>query len=215
MTERWEKYYSNLDKIPEGIKKPRNYVKRFAEKLKEEGKTNILDLGCGFGRHLIYLAEQGFNVKGIDISQEAVEMTNKRLREKNLNAKVLQRDMKDLPFQDQEFDAVLAITVIGHATKPEINQTVDELYRVMKPGGVFYGNVSSKNDSRYKTGQEIEPGETYRTKEYGYGRGIREIHSFYTEEEIRKLFQEFEDVDINLLKFKGGEIQSYKIIAEK
>lgn len=214
MTEQWEKYYKNLDEIPEGIEKPRNYVKRFAEKLKEEGKTDILDLGCGFGRHLVYLAEQGFNIKGIDISQKAVEMTKKRLKEKKLSAKVLQSDMKNLPFSDNEFDAVLAITVIGHATKPEIEQTIHEVYRVLRSGGIFYGNVPSKKDSRYRTGQEIDPGETYRTKEYGYGRGMRETHSFYTEEEIEELFQDFSNVNINLLKFKDGEIQSYKIVAE-
>lgn len=215
MTKEWEKYYSNLDKIPKGIKKPRNYVKKFAEGLKEQGKTDILDLGCGFGRHLIYLAEQGFNVKGIDISEEAIEMTKRKLREKKLEAELLQEDMKDLSFQNEEFDAVIAITVIGHAIKPDIEKTINEIHRVLKEGGIFYGNIPSKTDSRYETGQAVEEGETYRTKEYGYGRGIREIHSFYTEEELKELFKEFKELRIKLLKFKGGEIQSYKIVAEK
>jgi len=215
MTKEWEKYYSNLEKIPEGIRKPRNYVKEFAKGLKEQNKMDILDLGCGFGRHLIYLAEQGFNVKGIDISKEAIEMAETRLREKGLNAELKQEDMKDLSFNESQFDAVIAITVIGHATKPDISKTVNEIHRVLKPEGVFYGNIPSKTDSRYKTGQAVEEGETYRTREYGYGRGIKEIHSFYTEEELRDLFKEFRDLEIELLKFKGEEIQSYKIIAKK
>lgn len=215
MTKQWEEYYKGLDEIPEGIKGARGHVKGVADQLKEEGKTRVLDLGCGFGRHLIYLAEQGFDVSGIDISQEAVEMTKEKLEEENLEAEVLQADMKDLPFSDEEFDAVLAITVIGHATKPDIEETVDEVYRVLRNDGFFYGNLPSKGDSRYDTGEPIEEGETYRTKEYGFGRGMREIHSFYTKEEIEELFEEFSEVEVELFTLKNGEIQSFEIKAVK
>ncbi len=215
MTEQWEEYYRNLDEIPEGIKGARGHVKGIAEGLKEEGKTRVLDLGCGFGRHLVYLAEQGFDVSGIDISQEAIEMTKEKLEEENLEADVQQADMKDLPFPDSEFDAVLAITVIGHATKPDIKKTVDEVYRVLKDDGFFYGNLPSKGDSRYDTGKSIEKGETYRTKEYGFGRGMNEIHSFYTKEEIKELFKDFSEVEVELFTLKDGEIQSFEIKAVK
>lgn len=215
MTKEWEKYYKNLEEIPEGIKGPRGYIKALAEEMKEQGRKKVLDLGCGFGRHLIYLAEEGFEVTGIDISQEAVKMTKERLKEKDLEAKAVQGDMANIPFSNEEFDAVLAITVIGHATKPDITKTVKEIYRVMKKGGLFYGNIPSKGDSRYDTGEVVEKGETYRTHEYGFGRGMKEIHSFYTEEEIKGLFEDFSEVKVDLLKLKKGEIQTYKIRAIK
>ncbi len=215
MTEEWEKYYRSLEEVPKGIESPRGYVKKLAKEMKEEGRKNILDLGCGFGRHLIYLVEQGFQVKGIDISQKAVQMTQEKLGEKGLKANVVQGDMKDLPFEDKGFDAVLAITVIGHATKPEIRQTVKEIHRVLKERGLFFGNLPAKGDARYNTGETIEKGETYRTREHGFGRGIKEIHSFYTEEEIRELFKNFSEIEVNLFTLKKGEIQSYEIKAIK
>lgn len=215
MTEKWEEYYTGLDEIPEGIKGARGHVKGVAEDLKEQGKTRILDLGCGFGRHLIYLAKEGFDATGIDISQEAVEMAKEKLKERNLEAEAIQADMKDLPLPDEEFEAVLAITVIGHATKPDIEKTVREIHRVLKDGGFFYGNLPSKGDSRYDTGEPIEEGETYRTKEYGFGRGMREIHSFYTKKEIEELFSEFSEAEVELFTLKNGEIQSFEIKAVK
>ena len=215
MTEKWEEYYRGLEKIPKGLRGARGHVKDLAKQMKRDKRKRVLDLGCGFGRHLLYLAKEGFDVVGMDISQEAVNMAKNKLEAEGIDAEVLQGDMRELPFNDDEFDAVLAITVIGHATKSGVETTVNEIHSVLKEDGLFYGNLPAKGDSRYKTGETVEEGETYRTKEYGFGRGMKEIHSFYTKEEIEELFEDFSEVEVELFTLKDGEIQSYEIKAIK
>ena len=55
-------------------------VVRFAKLLKERGLRRVLDLGCGAGRHLVYLAKEGFEVYGTDISETGLEYARQLAR---------------------------------------------------------------------------------------------------------------------------------------
>jgi len=57
-----------------------------SELLKKRDAKRILDLGFGSGRHVVYLAGEGFDVHGIDISREGLRITRSWLEEKNLKA---------------------------------------------------------------------------------------------------------------------------------
>ena len=59
---------------------------RIVEIFKKRNVKKVLDLGSGSGRHTIYLAQQGFDVYGIDISEEGIKKTNNYLIEKGLRA---------------------------------------------------------------------------------------------------------------------------------
>ena len=54
-------------------------VQRFAAFLKGKGLRRVLDLGCGAGRHVLFLAREGFEVHGLDSSREALRITQERL----------------------------------------------------------------------------------------------------------------------------------------
>src|SRR3989304_7652916 len=54
--------------------------------LKKNNVKKILDLGCGSGRHIVYLAKRGFDVFGIDIAKEGISLTNSWLKKENLKA---------------------------------------------------------------------------------------------------------------------------------
>ena len=51
-------------------------------------RGRVLDIGCGAGRHLLYLQQRGFDVMGIDISPLAIEVCKRRLKNENENVKV-------------------------------------------------------------------------------------------------------------------------------
>src|SRR5712692_2520181 len=55
-------------------------VAEFADHLKQIGTTSILDLGCGAGRHAIFLAKAGFHVTGLDVSETALAELQARLK---------------------------------------------------------------------------------------------------------------------------------------
>ena len=62
------------------LENPDEIVVNLASILEERKAKIILDIGCGAGRHVIYLAERGFESCGSDISETGLKLTKKRLR---------------------------------------------------------------------------------------------------------------------------------------
>lgn len=93
--------------------------------------AKILDAGCGTGENIAYLESVGYSrIKGIDLSEDSILLCKKRGL-KN----VVQGDLKKLPFEDNSFDAVYSMDVLGLIPEKERKQVIHELYRVLKPGG--------------------------------------------------------------------------------
>ena len=87
---------------------------------KEQGCSTVLDLGCGNGRHLVYLAKAGFEVTGLDISPTGLALARSWLGEEGLEASLVRTDFKSpLPFRDGAFEAMLSTQVIHHALLAE------------------------------------------------------------------------------------------------
>ena len=126
----------------------------------------VLDLGCGVGRHVVYLAERGFRMAGVDISPSGMRLTQEvcSLRQFNFEGHV--SDMSTLPWEDETFDAVLSISAIHHHQRREIVRTLGEVRRVLKPGGLLLADFPCTDTADYRlmraevsAGQiaEIEP----------------------------------------------------------
>lgn len=102
--------------------------------------SNLLDIGCGTGAEAIYFAERGFNISGIDISQGMLNEAELKVNTKNLRDKVkLQKlNAEDLSvFGDNSFDGAYSnFNVVNHMENPVM--FINELYRVLKPGGKFF-----------------------------------------------------------------------------
>lgn len=98
-----------------------------------EGKTSLLDLGCGRGEALELFARQGLAVHGIDSSAEMVA----RCREKGLSAEQgdLFGTLAAMP--DGSYDAVVSFHVIEHLPPQSLPLLVRSAWRVLKPGGVL------------------------------------------------------------------------------
>lgn len=83
---------------------------------------NILEIGCGDGLALELLYNEGFNVKGLDISPEKVKIA----RDHGLD--VIEGLMEDLPFEDKEFDTTLCFHTLEHSS--DIDKALSEIERV-------------------------------------------------------------------------------------
>lgn len=97
-----------------------------------EPNIRILDAGCGAGGNMEFMDEYG-TVVGIDISQEMVEYC------RMIGLKVSHGSVDNMPFQDADFDVVLCLDVLEHL--PDEQPVLEELKRVVKPGGILIFSV--------------------------------------------------------------------------
>jgi ubiquinone/menaquinone biosynthesis C-methylase UbiE len=95
-----------------------------------ESGPKLLDVGCGTGFHLARLRSRGFEVAGIDGSEDMLA----RARTANPGADLRQGDVSALPFPDASFDVVLCVEVLRYLAQPEA--CLKEMARVLRPGGV-------------------------------------------------------------------------------
>lgn len=95
----------------------------------------ILDAGCGPGAYGLILAEEGNNVIGIDISTEFIQRATDRGKRKDLKFSAQIGDLERLPFKDNSFEICFCGWVLHHFS--DLGLAVEELYRVLKPGGLI------------------------------------------------------------------------------
>lgn len=106
-----------------------------------------LDYGCGSGSSTLFLNEIGLEVEGVDISHEMLQEAIQ------LNIKVPFNLIKSakLPHADNTFDVVFSSFVLFEiSNKPELNRVINEIYRVLKKGGIFIGVTGSEELYNHK-----------------------------------------------------------------
>ncbi|MFQ6088194.1 MAG: class I SAM-dependent methyltransferase [Candidatus Methanofastidiosia archaeon] len=152
----------------------------------------ILDLGCGAGRHTIFLARKGYQVLATDISENGVRYTKKWLKREGLEAELGISDMEDLPFGNERFDAVICIFVVHHNTLYGIEKTLKEIHRVLKKNGLSLITLKSSRDARFGQGEKIDEDTFLFTS--GDEKGIP--HYFCSRKTLDKLFSNFEILEL-------------------
>src|ERR1700675_888990 len=138
--ESWDRDYYNP--IAE-----RFYDRAIPEMLKlmevEPGAT-VLDAGCGPGVHSVRVARAGFRVCAIDVSQTMLEEAKARIAKAGLASSVEFRheNLTRLTFPDASFHDVFSWGVIIHIH--DVEKALDELARILKPGGKLALYVTNK-----------------------------------------------------------------------
>ncbi len=103
----------------------------------------VLDAGCGAGRNLDYLAQAGFDVVGVDRSEEAVAEARERFAGRP-NARFEVAALEQLPFDDGAFDVVICNAVLHFsASRAVFVACLDECWRVLAEGGLFWSRLAS------------------------------------------------------------------------
>jgi len=151
--------------------------------LREAKAVRILDLGCGTGRHAVYLAQNGFAVIGCDSSEAALLIVKGILPEAEFQV----CDVGSLPYRNQSLDGIFCHAVIQHGTLATIKRAIGEIHRVLRGGGALFLTVTSTKHPEYLTGREIEPG----TKMNIDAIDGDMPHHYFTEQEMRELFGRF------------------------
>ncbi|UCH34429.1 MAG: class I SAM-dependent methyltransferase [Armatimonadota bacterium] len=154
-----------------------------ADALAAEGRTRVLDIGCGLGRHTVYLAHRGFEVTATDNAPAAIAACRKNLDEAGLHANLLGIDMTEFPFADGCFDLVISTQVIHHSERSTLARIIHCIERKLSPGGVLVWATPTPRHRECGKGREIEPG-TWVDDNHREG---PVPHHYCTEQEIRDL----------------------------
>jgi ubiquinone/menaquinone biosynthesis C-methylase UbiE len=135
----WNKIYKEKGKI---CTKPQEDMPKIAKLFEQHKVKRILDLGCGTGRHLVFLAKKAFEVYGIDISEQAIKIAKKWLKEEGLKAKLRVGNIfKKLPYEDGFFDAIICVKTLNHGKIEWIRRCIREMNRVLKKESFVFVTV--------------------------------------------------------------------------
>lgn len=167
---------------------------------KREGRTKILELGCGQGRDTMHFARNGFKVYALDYSTQGLAAIGKRARELKLSRRIVTKvhDVRTpLPFADETFDACYSHMLYCMAlTTSELEFLSNEIRRVLKPAGLNLYTVRNTADAYYRTG--IHRGEDLWEIDGGF------IVHFFSREKVEQLAEGYEIVAIET--FEEGEL---------
>lgn len=175
---------------------PDRFVVELLPQLREANVQRGLDLGFGVGRHAIRLAQQDIAMYGLDAAANGLAYANAWAAREGLSLNLLTGDMMKLPYADHFFDLILTWNVIYHGTLAEIQQTVQEIERCLKPGGRLICTLISHSHKRYGKGIAIEPN-TFVIPDSGE---TSHPHHYFDRAEVEQLLHNFtlhrcEDVD--------------------
>lgn len=181
------------------LQKARKTVAVILDALRSAGfdpqRAKVLDIGCSTGILTRHYAEFFGQVVGIDIDDGAVEWAQKNRAADNIDYRV--GDSMDLPCSTASFDVVTCTHIYEHV--PDAQRMLDEVFRVLKPGGVCY--FAAENRIRLWDGHYDLPLLTVLPKTLGdwyvrvMGKGEGRYETHFTLRGLRRLVRRFEIID--------------------
>lgn len=107
----------------------------------------LLEIGCGMGTDLASFARGGADVFAVDLTPRHLNIARQRLETENRSVRLVRSDGESLPFPDRSFDVVYSFGVLHHT--PGTEAAVDEVWRVLKPGGTAIVALYHRNSVFY------------------------------------------------------------------
>ena len=121
---------------PWDIGRPQPVIVRLAETGQIAG--SVLDVGCGTGENVLFLAERGFAAAGIDGAPTAIGKARAKAKRRGLDASFEVADALNLPVPQQLFDTVIDSGLFHVFDDDERGRFLKSLARVLRPGGTYF-----------------------------------------------------------------------------
>jgi len=180
---------------------------------------SLLEPGVGSGRIAIPLAERGYRVTGVDISQEMLDLCADRAAKSDLNGRLIciRADTTRLPFADKTFDLAIAVHLFYFI--PNWRVAATEIMRGLTPSGTLilmhtgYGAEVPQMNDRYK---DLAVASGYAFPRYGV-QSTREVMDFLVSlgYKLERVFPDSWAWTANIetaeaLRFLGGRAYSFQ-----
>jgi ubiquinone/menaquinone biosynthesis C-methylase UbiE len=119
---------------------------------------NVIEIGCGAGNNIWFFSREGFSAHGIDGSASALDYARERLAAEALTADLHHGHFQNLPFADATMDFALDRAAITHNTRPIVEASITEAWRVLKPGGAFFSQMFTTDHSDLQFARDFTNG---------------------------------------------------------
>jgi SAM-dependent methyltransferase len=106
--------------------------------------ANLLDVACGEGSFAVGMAKLGYEVTGIDQSQQMIELACERAKDESVKGKFLVEDMRLLPFKE-DFDLVTCFfdSMNYLLTVRDLQEAMQCAFKALRPGGVYIFDMNT------------------------------------------------------------------------
>jgi ubiquinone/menaquinone biosynthesis C-methylase UbiE len=121
----------------------------------------VLDVGCGRGEILRHVTKLGARAYGVDYAEVAVKLSREATRDEPTPIGVYRTDAKRLPYPDGTFDRILMFDVVEHLFPWELDASLKDIQRVLKPQGMIVVHTA--------------PNRWYDQYAYPFVRGVRRL----------------------------------------
>jgi SAM-dependent methyltransferase len=168
-----------------------NLVRLLSRAIREESirlPARALDLGCGSGRHIRLLKDQGLDVTASDVSLEGLRSAAR------FSSRLVLCENRLLPFRDKAFDLVVAWGSLHYGLKDDTRTMILETGRILKPGGILMATLRSERDTALKGGKDLGNNQWVTDLEDIQGSTV----SLFSREEGEGLLEEFFHPEIGL-----------------
>lgn len=214
--------YNSTNRYPYDLVVSMVARKFFKLSLEQRKEIKVLDLGCGSGNNAKFLAENGFDVYGIDGSKAAIEICEERFASWNLKAEFVKGDFMRLPYDDGFFDLVIDRESLYANKFEHIKTAIKQVNKKLKHNGLFLSFIYSSCHPDKEFGEMIEPNtyDNFKQESSFYKAGvahftdIREIYELYSEFKIENIMRH-SLIEVYNKSKRFMEFDEYVIIASK
>lgn len=204
----WDPVWEKIFHSQEWGKYPQEHLVRFIARnfygVRDGHPIQLLEIGCGPGANVWFMAREGFSVNGIDGSSTAIERAKERLAREGLMADLRVGDFTELPWPDETFDGVVENVSLGCNPISAIERALEEVHRVLRPGAPFLSSFFSDKTWGYGEGEMTER-DGFINLRYG-PLANRGFCLFLRRDRIPELFRRFTDTNVERVSWTlGGE----------
>lgn len=197
---------SNDIRIPNDV-----FVRIASRYLHRDTDLRVCDVGMGTGANLLHLArrqrangQQFHECVGLEISSEAILIAQERFENEGSQASFLLIDPNEsLPFPTEQFDVVISCLVLYYNDANSFQNSVDELNRILAPGGLLICATAAPGDISSRLSEQIGV-DTYKSLVKGQEGAILFIPP---KERLSDIFMK-EDAEIGQFNFEFGGVES-------
>ncbi len=188
----WEKHYT---RVRSRLLYPDENLVRLVLRDLSKGEVNhslpAVDLGCGSGRHLKLLRENGItSAVGTDYSYNALSLA------RELSPLLVQADNRRLPLKSGAAGLVIAWGSLHYGSKKGMREMVEEIFRLLHSGGKLYATLRCSRDTCLRKGKHVGNDTWITDLEDIAGSTV----SFYREEELPGLFDRFATFNYGIIE---------------
>lgn len=148
-----------------------------------------IDIGCGSGSSVLYLASKGFRATGVDLSPTAIHMARKRAEGKGLNCRFIPADLIDEADKiDGQFEFASDWGVLHHVFPENRERYLRNVCNLLRPGGYYMSTCFSEESEQFGGDGKYRPTSLGTTIYFSSQEEIRELFErFFTVEEVKTI----------------------------